>query len=321
MADTTSRPRKPRTRPSGPKTDQGKSRSSLNAVKHGATSPRLLNAQEVANYTSFIKELSNYYKCANPLVKMQIERISRLKVLIERVQEQMDSLHRIVTSTTSTFDLATKAMALDDDQTRLAAKIMQWRNTHPYSQPETAGEKFPLYRGKLRLFFELLNYADGYANTLSSHDDFLKHVPHFCEYIVGETNDRKQSLTEYLRSHQPSDPAASGSDKPAGLSINIHLEKNTQPESNGWKQASITDASVETLKIAMEWIYSEVQTYLQDFERVVQITQVIQEVEGLAIPNPADLDRLMRYQTTLQRQLSSAMGELLALVDRENPGD
>jgi len=37
-------------------------------------------------------------------------------------------------------------------------------------------------------------------------------------------------------------------------------------------------------------------------------------IEGEVTPDLEKLDRLMRYQTTVNRQLSSAVGELLALT-------
>ena len=35
-----------------------------------------------------------------------------------------------------------------------------------------------------------------------------------------------------------------------------------------------------------------------------------------AMPNSDEMDRLMRYQTSMDRQLSKALGELLVVIDR-----
>ena len=47
---------------------------------------------------------------------------------------------------------------------------------------------------------------------------------------------------------------------------------------------------------------------LQDFEKLLPIE------EEATTPNLDQLDKLMRYQTTLQRQLSTTIGELMALT-------
>ena len=42
---------------------------------------------------------------------------------------------------------------------------------------------------------------------------------------------------------------------------------------------------------------------------------------AMAMPSPDAMDRLMRYQTSLDRQLSKALGELLHVIDRRKPTD
>ena len=313
MTDRKSNPVKTGARSGGPKTAKGKDASSLNAVKHGATSPRLLNAHEVGNFVNFRKELSLYYKSSNPLVNLQIDRISRLKVLVERVQEQMDSLHRIAAIRSSNFNRAIKAMDLDDDQARQAAEIMNWltRNSEPNKK------NFPLDRNQMQLVFELQDFADGYTNLLSSHEDFLKLVPHFCKYIVREANDRQQTLNEYLLSHRPPETVSSSPAKHLIITIDPVSESIKKSHNGQWREATITDVPIEALKTAMMWLYNESLTYMKNFDRALHIKHVMDEVDGLAMPEPAEIDRLMRYQTTLQRQLSAAIGELLALIDRE----
>ena len=59
----------------GPISGAGKAKSSKNAVLHGATSPQLLNDAEKRNYDTLLNELRESYPSANPLVRMQLERI------------------------------------------------------------------------------------------------------------------------------------------------------------------------------------------------------------------------------------------------------
>lgn len=297
----------------GPKTAKGKQRSSMNAVKHGATSPRLLNAKEVASYILFLEDLKKYYKSSNPLVQMQLERISRLKIQLERVQEQMDSLHRLAALKSDHFDRAANAMGLDDDQIELASRIVVEITTS--SIPDQ--KNFPFPRAELRLMLELEEFTDGYCSRLRSHQDLLELVPVFCKHIVSQANDREMGLWAYLEMHRPP-PASAANDPRSKMSaVAKRLEKHLLGPQQEWREAQITDVPVEALKTAMNWFYQEALTSVQNFMKATRIRSVMNEVEGLFMPEAADVERLMRYQTTLQRQLSSAMGELLALVDRD----
>ena len=49
-------------------------------------------------------------------------------------------------------------------------------------------------------------------------------------------------------------------------------------------------------------------------ERVNNLQRVSEIAIQAALPDPDKLDRLMRYQTTVNRQLSTAIGELLELL-------
>ncbi len=63
-------------RSGGPKTTQGKARSSKNATSHGLTSMRPSNPSEKALIESFAQELTDYYKPKSPLEQLQIQRIA-----------------------------------------------------------------------------------------------------------------------------------------------------------------------------------------------------------------------------------------------------
>lgn len=292
----------------------------MNALKHGATSPRLLNEQESKNYQNFINALRRHHKSADPLVVMQHERIARLKIQLERVQEQMDSLHRVAAINSSPFNRAAQAMALNEGQMQLAASLMD--NLTGADWPNEIRHEL-IDKTQFRLYLELGEFADDFSSRLSSHDDFLTMAPHFCNYILSQADERMQPLQEYLLAHLPEVPS---SDAPTKTTKS---KKSTRGSSAGglgalqysvqssWQEAQITDVSIPLLKSAMGWFCAESKTYLQDLSRAQHIMQVMNEVIEHATPDPLAIDRLMRYQTTLQRQLSSAMGELLALLDRE----
>jgi hypothetical protein len=57
-----------------------------------------------------------------------------------------------------------------------------------------------------------------------------------------------------------------------------------------------------------------------DFNAAKKLVERFHETQALMVkaitPSPEESDRLMRYQTSIERRLSSAIGELLALQAR-----
>jgi len=75
----------------GPITAAGKKESAKNAIKHGATSAKLINEDEQSRYESLLAALNNQYKSSNPLLQLQITRIARLNIQLERIQNVIDA--------------------------------------------------------------------------------------------------------------------------------------------------------------------------------------------------------------------------------------
>ena len=71
----------------GPKTQQGKVRSSMNAKTHGITSNKPKDANEKALIETFSKELVDYYDPQSPLEKLQIERIAICRAKLHYLYE------------------------------------------------------------------------------------------------------------------------------------------------------------------------------------------------------------------------------------------
>lgn len=75
----------------GPISVAGKAKSSKNAVLHGATSPQLPNDTEKNKYDNLLGELKESYPSTNPLIRMQLERITKLNIQLERIQNTIDA--------------------------------------------------------------------------------------------------------------------------------------------------------------------------------------------------------------------------------------
>ena len=76
----------------GPVTLPGNRISSKNALKHGATSPKLINEAEQEHYQNLLKSLRKKYATDNPLIELQLARIARVNIQLERIQNTIDAL-------------------------------------------------------------------------------------------------------------------------------------------------------------------------------------------------------------------------------------
>ena len=75
----------------GPKTNAGKSIASSNAMKHGTISKQLISKTENSAYQIFLSALQKAYPNKNPLVAMQLERIAKIKIQLDRIQSTIDA--------------------------------------------------------------------------------------------------------------------------------------------------------------------------------------------------------------------------------------
>ena len=83
--------RTPKKKSTGPITKSGKNISSKNALPHGATSPKILNEVEQERYSTLLAELKESYPSTNPLIRLQLERIAKLNIQLERIQNIIDA--------------------------------------------------------------------------------------------------------------------------------------------------------------------------------------------------------------------------------------
>jgi hypothetical protein len=64
-----------------------------NALKHGATSSDFLTINERDRFDQLVRELTTHYAATSPLAPIQIERIARLTIQLERIQNLIDVLY------------------------------------------------------------------------------------------------------------------------------------------------------------------------------------------------------------------------------------
>ena len=291
--------------PTGPRSAQGKAVSSQNALTHGATSKRWLTAEESESFEGMLKDLRAHYPSPNPLVKMQIERIARLRVQLERIQGVIDAAFVAARSRTIVGKQVALDLDLSDGERAVLARRMLGRDM----------------RGSLGEFFneKIIDVAIELDDVdriemLTTHQDFADRLPIFCGHIIDQAQERRETLEEYLSSRQVEPPEAQGKPK---FSHNIRViikGLDCAAQEMPYERPELTSVSVQTLQRSASWFGLQLWHYRMTIEKLKKVVPLISSAEDEITPDLDKLDSLMRYQTTINRQLSTAMGELLALT-------
>lgn len=287
----------------GPLTKEGKSIASKNALKHGGTSSKFLTDQEKIQYETFLNDLENYYQSDNPLVKAQIQRIARLHIQLERIQNTIDAQFKLSRNTSQHMDSLQAKLNLTEDQMSLVAKIYT-QSLEGDDLKETLNEEVT----------EELNALIA-SKKLNSQEDYLEKTPTFCNYLFEEARHKNISIEDYIREVTPKQTNQKGINLNSPNIKIIFVGVNDKNKENilDMKEA-ILKTSLSSLQKAAIWFAGAYYRHYATLTKLTEFTDLLPTERESAMPNLDTLDKLMRYQTTLQRQLSTAIGELLALT-------
>ncbi len=335
-------------RSGGPKTVQGKVRSSKNATSHGLTSASPTNPNEKALIDSYAQELSAYYKPESPLEQLQIRRIAICRAKLAYLYD------------------------LEQVKLTLAAKELE-------SQPEKILEKIPGASGlalgmakefitsgqihlpcrlDLSLLEDICNEIHSMHGVIENKHQFARALPRLTEYlnaypVVGLNNhsqwmeklaaiSKDLKMTDewgdsyagkfeevfkgYLRSREYEDLLEEEAWRPELEELERYQEERRIARGQKPRKTEPTPRvdpdAITDITIIKEQLQQFLNLY-KNYQKVEGIAVQYQEIKDLmlrALSLPvAESDLLMRYQTTLERRLSSAIGELLALQRAKKP--
>jgi hypothetical protein len=313
-----------KSRSTGPKSAQGKAKSSQNAVSHGLTSPRVM-PDEVEMVESFTQELTAYYKPESPLEVLQIQRIAlcraKLAKLIdievagrEIARRQIDLQPEMVMQRLTQYPEKLRSLAL--------ASIMG----------ESALLALGLDEDTLSAIVQEINH---FAGILEGESDLVTRFPKLCAYLSGiqpvadqiEDMGVDQALmifAERIRNLARNEEPASHANGHKGPR-EIRFEQMMAQLHRSMKIDEM--ATRKTLRNKMPGLAGYQKAVEPDLREITDLASVLNKVPAVVqsfhemkgwMMRAADLqseeaDRMMKYQTMLERRLSSAIGELLEL--------
>lgn len=293
---------------SGPNSNKGKLVSSQNAIKTGLTTKQLLNDHEFLRFSQLKTDLSNHYNGKNPLIELQIEKIGRLQIQLERIQNAIDALYRRSEMNPSPKEKRTNSQS-DSTILNLQLRIMLGL----FDQSIIEKIKRTLFGMQLKEIF-----AEPRAREHDKEEDhprpLLTQESLLGAYLYAEADFYQQDLSDYLKDKSAA-VANSRNAKELYQKLNVEVLNNAIDlmQAPDPKESIVTDDYYEFRQFNY-WFEQQLSYLSEQLEELETLIAGNQTSINIPIPNFDDLDRLMRYQTNISRQLSTAIGELMVLA-------
>lgn len=333
----------------GPQTIAGKAVASQNSTVHGLTSSRPSSLKEKEAVQAYVQELTYYYKPDSPLEKLQIERIAICKVKLDRLYE-VEQVQLELTTQKFKNDpdqILDQIPAAKGIVRGMVKELIQYGElTLPCKlkdeELELICEEVVHFRKKILKESDLETYWPNLTTFIKSYDSIRVHhinsltqrLELIAQRIRGLFNEQEQyrerfqelaelaiRLKEQLRP-EPEPPSEHE------LELDRHLQERKEVyeaqrlkrngprpvQENPIDNKPLIDQEKLTIQLKL---FPELLKYRNISRDVYQQYQSIKElmVRGVTLPQ-RESDLLMRYQTALDRRLSTAMGELLHLQSR-----
>jgi hypothetical protein len=284
----------------GPKTKSGKSVASSNAMKHGATSKQLISPTENIAYQTFLSALQKAYPNKNPLVAMQLERIAKIKIQLDRIQSTIDA----------TFTMGQQEENVDSKLMELLDMDEALKNKAKSIASSETDILETVSHDRLNIASELVKIN---IEELKTHQDFLNIAPKLCQYLFKMSHKCASPIRDVIDLYSEQEVK----DNNASNRMLAFIIKASRDASLFDSEISLEEAIQQ---VPVDKLRKVATLYSLEFHRLAnthyKITSFnrLREIPLLPIELNLDtLDKLYRYQSTLQRQLSNCIGELLVL--------
>jgi len=313
-------------RTGGPKSLEGKVKVAKNAIKHGLSATSPADGHQIVLVDQFVKELTQYYKPKSPLEKMYIERIAQTRAKLQKLSE-VESVGVLLAQE----DLKHRPELILNRFTHVSDSVKQ----SALNMLLGKGFKFPLGLTE-EVLESLCQEVNEMSGVLDSESEIPAKLPQLAQFLknvkpVGDDEKHKLSsddplfLDNQLRlcaakiklDRDNSVGPIVGEDKLAQLErvlLNMSRQESASAMSANATKRSNKIKSYQVIFLedfdGFRMLLLEYQAATELVERVRSIGEQMQRVASLP---DQEMDKMMRYQTTLERRLSSLTGEFLSI--------
>ena len=332
-------------RSGGPKSAIGKAKSSQNAIKHGITSSIATSVNEQALIDSFAKELEDFYEPQSPLEKLQIMRIAicraklaklyevegaRLEMRSNKLEYSTEYIFKELPCINGVVKGMVHEMAIYGQLILPLGLTLELLNkmAQEVLALETKGQvkdPWKLLPSLSKFLEEIIEF-----NTNEPFDSRLNVVCAYIQKVLDQGDLYHEHLKLMLGSSNDFELAKDDvveEEDELDLLIKQSQEKYRQKQ-KGNKKISVASEFIGEIKSPNDdssgvlercKVFFDVYRYSQEAQKGFEQFMLTKSLMLKSVTLPSnESDLLMRYQTTLERRLSSAIGELLAL-QRQRP--
>ena len=306
-----------KSRSGGPKTTKGKAKSSMNAVSHGLTSTQVM-PDEIQMVQEFTHDLTAYYKPESPLELLQIQRIAFCRA----------KLAKLIDIELAGRQLARKEIELNP--AKVMARLTQ------YSQPlkamalEVIAGSSPLSQFGLdeSTLTAIVREIEGCSDVLEGEEDLPEALPKLCalleETVFAQDQIQDMGIDQRLmlfaekirnaRENLPSTDQQEGSIEAMLRQVGRGMRFEEMAQRKMIRQKMPGNAGFHQ---AVDKDLQEIAALAANLAAVPSVVKSFEEMKSWMLRsmdmNAEDAERMMKYQTMLERRLSTAIGELLEL--------
>lgn len=277
----------------GPVTKKGKQVSSRNAISHGLTAKKWINPEEKQSYQDFHSALIDDYQPRTVMESTLIEKLADIKVRLERFHCAEDHLFWLAREKAISPDLVVKSFGVDDQA------VIDDISDHAFGIEKT---NRPIAE---QLFNELIRHDE---DDISGWGYIRDNMPLLREYVLNQCKKEKIDIEQLINRYKPKTNQLTP--------VRIVFSTNNDPE-----PLTEEELNQSGLKVPREHFIAFIKALYKQTKRrsitnyvIEGFSQREQQLKHAALPDSSEMDRLMRYRTSLDRQFSKTLGELLHLI-------
>jgi len=276
----------------GPVTKKGKQVSSRNAISHGLTAKKWINPEERESYQDFHSALIDDYQPQTVMESILIGKLADIKVRLERFHCAEDHLFWLAREKAISPNLVVKSFGVDDQA------VIDNISDHAFGIEKT---NQPIAE---QLFNELIRHDD----DISGWGYIRDNMPLLSAHVLNECKKEKIDIEQLISRYKPKTNQLTP--------VTIGISTNNEPE-----PLTEEELNQSGLKVPRELFIAFIKALYKQTKRRSITNYVIEsfpqrehQLKHAALPDSSEMDRLMRYRTSLERQFSKTLGELLHLI-------
>lgn len=280
----------------GPKTGKGKEISAKNSLKHGLTAKGLISTEEETALNSLTGELVDEYDPKGPIENLLVKDLAMIRVQLERFKDVEAAL--FLNSQQNAISAQALVGSLQIKNENFIEELVEAINTQSKFTDEEHAKK----------------------EWISKVDDLViaeQPLSEQCKTLI-KTQLRADCIDNSLRPLELIEELEKNNSNPdAPIRIirligvtheDVLLEKAERDE----QLAGLQDYQL------LDYLKAKKIEHYQNHKKQKLLETALAQKDSLinaALPAPGELDRLYRYRTTLEKQFSNKLSQLIQLQD------